>query len=235
MPSPMRHIPCVAPAAVALMVFACGCSAAVPAVPDDVAAAAAAADDGGDAGLPTKGDNDAGLGEKEGGLGEKEGGLGEKEGGVGPGDDASIGPGDAGSGSDDAGSAADAGMPPPQDGGGLNACLACAEKRCGPIVNTCVDSPSCVEEGDCDLTCLRMAGNSLVTDARCVQSCAAQHPATPQLLAAVTCGFEVCPVECLRTLISCGGNPSDAGHPVQVPSTGPECPGGAWVGAAFHN
>jgi hypothetical protein len=229
MPSPMRHIPCVAPAAVALMVFACGCSAAVP---DDVVAAAA--DEDAEAGLPTKGDKDAGLGEKEGGLGEKEGGLGEKDGGVGPGDDASTGSDDAGLGRIDAGSVVDAGMPPPEDGGGLNACLACAEKRCGPIVNACVASPSCVEEGDCDSTCLRTAGNSLVTDARCVAACAAEHPATAQLLAAVTCGFEVCPVECLRTLISCGGNPSDAGHPLEVPSTGPECPGGAWVGAVLH-
>jgi hypothetical protein len=203
MPShnPPYQVPCVVPALVAAALFACGCSASGPQSQTFEPSSEFSQDDGG--GLPTKGD-DGGLGDKDdSGLGTKDdGGLGTKDdSGLGTGDDAGEGTTDAGSGSTDAGTST-----PPDAGGDMNACFACAEQRgCQVQVNACVHSASCVDEGKCDLGCLS-SGPFGALNPRCIESCSTDWHATQELLAAVTCGFRVCPVECLRPLISCGGD-----------------------------
>ncbi len=209
----MCPVRCLVPGLVAAMLFAWGCSAPGPQSEAVDGPDAASAEDSG--GLPTKGD-DSGLGTKgdDGGLGTKgdDGGLGTKgdDGGLGTqGDDGGLATmGDAGTGTEDAG------MPGAPDAGEMDACFACAEKRCGLQVNACLQSPACVEEGNCDLTCLTgAAGPFGAPNPHCIQSCTKDPRATGELLAAVECGFSVCPRECLRPLISCGG---DAGAPHEV-------------------
>jgi hypothetical protein len=195
---PMHRSPRSVPALVGVILLACGCSSAGPGSQAvDPADEATASDSGG---LPTKGE-DSGLGTKD------DSGLGTK-------DDSGLGTNeDAGPGTEDAGSGGpDAGMPVlPDAGGGMNECFACAEQRgCSVQVNACVHSQACVEEGSCDLMCLESAGPFGALNPHCVQSCTTDWHATQDLLAAVTCGFRVCPVECLRPLLSCGG---DAGVP----------------------
>jgi hypothetical protein len=208
---PMRPVRSLVPGLVVAIVFACACSGPGPESEAVDGLDAASAEDS--QGLPTKGD-DGGLGTKgdDSGLGTKgdDGGLGTK------GDDSGLGTmDDGGSGTEDAGSGTeDAGMPGAEDAGEVNECLACAEKRCALQVNACLQSPACVEEGNCDLTCLTgSAGPFGAPDPHCVQSCTKDPRAAEELLAALTCGFSVCPRECLRPLISCGG---DAGAPVEV-------------------
>ncbi len=204
---PMCEAPWAVPALVAAILLASGCSSPGPGSQEVTPSDVAAQDDGG---LPTKGgDDDSGLGTKDdGGLGTKDdGGLGTKDdGGLGTNDDGGGGTSDAG-GSEDAGSGTeDAGMSGPADAGGeMNDCFACAERRgCAVPVNACVSSTACVDEGKCDLTCL--GGPFGLPDPHCVASCSKDLHATAELLAAATCGFRVCPVECLRPLISCGGD-----------------------------
>jgi hypothetical protein len=172
-----------------------------------------------DGGLPTKGD-DAGVGTKDdSGLGTKDdSGLGTKDdSGLGTNDDGGTGMTgeDSGTTTEDSGSGTvDAGMP----GGGMGACFACAEQRgCKLQVNACVASPACAEEGTCDQACFGSFG---VVNPHCIQSCTTNLRATEDLLAAVTCGFRVCPRECLLPLISCGG---DAGAAPMEP-VDPGCP-----------
>jgi hypothetical protein len=207
----MRKVPMLAPALIAVIAVAGGCSApgpeSGPGANSTLAPAAAAAGD--DAGLPTKGGDDGGLGTKgdDGGLGTKgdDGGLGTKgdDGGLGTNGDSGSGTEDAGTGGQDAG-----GMTTPDAGGGLGACFACAEQRgCKVPVQTCVNSPACMQEGSCDLACLTAPGAHFGgPDPRCVASCSSDWHATEELLAAVSCGFRVCPIECIRPLISCGGD-----------------------------
>ncbi len=210
MPShnPTYQVPCVVPALVAAALFACGCSASGPQSQAFQPSSAVSQDDGG---LPTKGDDDSGLGTKDdGGLGTKDdGGLGTKDdGGLGTNDDGGLGTNDDGGGTTDAGTGStDAGTSgPPDAGGDMNACFACAEQRgCVAQVNACEHSQSCVDEGKCDLGCLS-SGPLGTLNPRCLESCSTDWQATQALLAAVTCGFRVCPVECLRPLISCGGD-----------------------------
>ncbi len=215
--SPIHRAPRAVPALVSVILFACGCSSTGPQPQSQTAAPAdeALGDDSG--GLPTKDDggvdpkDDSGLGTTD------DGGLGTK-------DDSGLGTDDAGTGTPpDAGTGtADAGMPGlPDAGGGMNECFACAEQRgCAVQVNACVHSPACVQEGSCDLTCLESAGPFGAVNPHCIQSCTTDWHATQDLLAAVTCGFRVCPLECLRPLISCGG---DAGAPGPLDPGKPGC------------
>ncbi len=213
--SPIHRAPGAVSALVGVILLACGCSSSAGPQSQAVGPAdeALAADSGG---LPTKDDggvdtkDDSGLGTKD------DGGLGTK-------DDAGLGTNDAGTGTPDAGAGtADAGMPGlPDAGGGISECFACAEQRgCMVQVNACVHSPACVEEGSCDLMCLESAGPFGAVNSHCVQSCSTDWHATQDLLAAVTCGFRVCPLECLRPLISCG---LDAGAPGPVNPGKPGC------------
>jgi hypothetical protein len=213
--SPIHRAPRAVPALVSVILLACGCSSAGPqgqtvATPADEAL-------GADSGLPTKDDggvdtkDDSGLGTKD------DGGLGTKDdSGLGTNDDAGTGTQDAGAGTPDSG------MPPlPDAGGGMNECFACAEQRgCSVQVNACVHSPACVQEGSCDLMCLESTGPFSAVNLHCVQSCSTDWHATQDLLAAVTCGFRVCPLECLRPLISCG---VDAGAPGPIDPGKPGC------------
>ncbi len=219
--SPMHRAPRAVPALVSVILLACGCSSAAGPQSQTAAPAGGAqapadvAQEADDGGLPTKDDggvdtkDDSGLGTKD------DGGLGTK-------DDAGLGTDDAGTGTPDAGAGtADAGMPGlPDAGGGMNECFACAEQRgCLVQVNACVHSPACVQEGSCDLMCLESTGPFV--NPHCIESCSTDWHATQDLLAAVTCGFRVCPLECLRPLISCGG---DAGLPGPVDPGKPGCP-----------
>ena len=224
---PMRSVCSLVPGLFAAMLFAYGCSGAGPGPGSEAVDGPNAASTGASEGLPTKGD-DSGLGTKgdDSGLGTKgdDSGLGTKgdDGGLGTnGDDGGLGTkgDDGGAGTEDAGTGTeDAGMPGSPDAGGMDACFACAEKRCGLQVNACLQSPACVEEGDCDLTCLSgTTGPFGAPNPHCVQSCNKNPRATGELLAAVTCGFSVCPLECLRPLISCGGDggpPGEVGCPI---------------------
>jgi hypothetical protein len=172
--------------------------------------------DGDSGGLPTK-PLDAGLGTKD------SGGLGTKplDAGLGTNDDAGLGNDDAGLGTtppgpggDDAGMAAhdaasgtvDAGTPGLADGG-IGGCLACAEQRCGAVAIACVHSSACVEEAECDLMCLDMAGRGQGgvsgPDPRCFPSCIKNQHASPYAPSAVACALALCPKECLPELSSC--------------------------------
>lgn len=221
---PMAH---VASVSLALMLVAAGCSPAGPgAAPDSVTADAV--DDSG-----AKGEKDAGADMKD------DGGLDMKDGGVGTRDDAGVGMEDAGSGAEDAGTVdagsmdagpKDAGMASgPDAGGSMNACLTCAEARCTTPVNACLHSSACVDEGDCDLKCFDEAGGHFPgANSKCIEACAKSALATQQLLAALTCGFWVCPAECLLPLTSCGGTTG-----AEPPPGAPGCPGKA-PGAVSH-
>jgi hypothetical protein len=225
----VRQVPCGAVALVGVMLFACGCTAPTSPEVADAVDVDASTDDGG---LPTKGDKDAGVGDKEGGLGMKDAGLGTEDSGS-AGDDGGTTIEDAGTGIHDAGTGPeDAGMPGQPDAGEMNECFACAEKKCAVEVNACLRSPACVEEGNCDLMCLgASAGPLAVPDPRCVQACTKNLQATQELLAAVTCGFTVCPVQCLRPLASCGGDAGGFGVPVKTGGD-PGCFTG-WSGGAL--
>jgi hypothetical protein len=224
---PVHLVPCRAVALASVMLFACGCIApASTEVVDAVDLDASA----GDGGLPTKGDKDAGIGEKEGGLGMKDASLGTDDSGSAA-DDGGMATDDSGMGIRDAGPGPeDAGMQ--SDAGGMNECFACAEKKCAVEVNACLRSPACVEEGNCHLMCLGASAGPLgVPDPRCVQACTKNLQATQELLAAVTCGFTVCPVQCLRPLTSCGGDAGGFGVPVETGGD-PGCFKG-WGGGAL--
>ncbi len=89
------------------------------------------------------------------------------------------------------------------DAGGVDPCFACAEDRCGTLTSACLGSPACVEESQCNLTCL---GNSVgvagegawgFRGLECFESCAKDAQASQHMLAAVTCAFTLCPKECL--------------------------------------
>jgi hypothetical protein len=206
-------------ALVAAVILAYGCSSAGGGSQPFDPADQSAEDSGGlptkdDGGLGTK-DDDAGLGTKDddGGLGTKDdGGLGSEDGGMVVADAGQAE--DAGSGAADAGTAS-----PPDAGGEMSECFVCAERRgCRAQVNACVRSSACVDEGKCDLACVTSAGRPFgVVNQLCVEACDTDWHATHDLLAAVTCGFRVCPVECLRPLISCGGDagagPTDPSEP----------------------
>jgi hypothetical protein len=197
------------PALVVAIFLASGCSAP----PGATAATTQASSDPADGdtqdsggGLPTKGD-DAGVGTKD------DSGLGTKDdSGLGTKDDSGVATNDAG-GTVDAGSAGgDAGSAAPPDAGNdMDDCFACAERRgCMAQVNECVQSSACVDEAKCDLACLTSSPTGALNP-HCIESCAKSWDATEDLLAAVTCGFHVCPKQCLRPLISCGGD-AGAGH-----------------------
>jgi hypothetical protein len=233
MPRSMLHVTCVAPVSLAVsMLVAGGCSPAAPASASPDSVTADAVDDSG-----AKGEKDAGVDMKDdGGLDMKDGGLGTRD-DAGVGDDGGVASEDGGSGAVDAGhmgavdaGPADAGMASgPDAGGNMNACLACAEARCTLPVNACLHSAACVDEGDCDLKCFDEAGGHFPgANSRCIEACTKDALATQQLLAALTCGFWVCPVECLVPLVSCGGTPS-----AEPPPGAPGCPAKA-LGAVSH-
>ncbi len=202
----------LAPALVAVIFVASGCRSVDTGseAPEDTPAAAPDEVDGG---LGTKPD-DSGVGTKDdGGLGTKDGGLGTKDGGLGS-DDASLGDDDAGTGAEDAGVGTedagvgghdagggthDAGMQGP-DAGEMNECLACAEERCGTLTSECLDSPACVEQGKCDLTCL---GGFHAMEPLCFQACTKDPRANEKLFAAASCAFALCPKECHTILGPC--------------------------------
>ena len=200
---PMRQVPCVGAALALAILVTCGCSPAAPAPESDAVDSMDAASESDSPGLPTK-DEDSGLGDKDAGLGTKD--AGETA-------DAEPGMQDAGAPTEDAG------MTGTADAGGMDECFACAEARCALPVNACLHSSACVEEGNCDLACL--TGSASAPNPRCVQSCTKDPLATQELLAAVTCGFAVCPKECLHVLISCGGDAGAFGG--EEPGSGLGC------------
>jgi hypothetical protein len=254
---PLRHLLCVGPAVVAVLLVACGRSpldANVVAldVPDSGGLPTKPVDDSGlgtkgdDSGLGTK-DDDSGLGAKDAGEGIKDSGLGtnddsglgaEDSGPVpgdagpapqdagpapqdaGPGDagpgtpDAGPGTPDSGTGAADAGSGEDSGTGTPDAGGGIFACFSCAEQRCGKRVNSCVGSPACVAEGECDLACLTGSGKGAFggLNAQCLQSCTKDLLANQELLSAVSCAFTFCPTECVSALDPFLGGSGLGGH-----------------------
>src|SRR6185312_16071534 len=206
MPSSKRPLSYVA---FTVMLAVCGCSAPGP----DASVAADDGDDGGVVGIPPR-DADGGVGAKDSGVDPKEGGIGAKDSGIGADDDSGIGAGDDGGvAAHDAGPADDGGTTvPPDAGGGMDECFTCAAHRCGPLVGACLANTSCVDEAECDRGCLRASGQGLIADAQCVAACSAAHRATTVLLPAATCAFAVCPVQCLGTYVSCGGDPGHMGH-----------------------
>jgi len=224
----MRRFPCVL-SGLAVLLLASGCLAPTATPMEAVADVDDASVD--DAGKPTKGEKDAGVGDKDdSGLGEKDAGIGDKDDGGGPTDDAASGE-DAGS-----GSTADAGggggmMGTPDAGNEMNACFACAQQRCSLQVNACEHAAGCAEEWQCDLACFESAGDHFLSGSRCVASCTKDPVSTAKLLAAATCAFLACPVECLHTFTACGGDP-DMGRPMEPPTSGPGCHG--FAGAASH-
>jgi hypothetical protein len=220
---PMRQVPGVGAALALAILVTCGCSPAAPAPESDAVDSMDAASESDSPGLPTK-DEDSGLGDKDAGLGTKDAGLGTED----AGETADAGPGvqDAGPGTEDAG------MTGTADAGGMDECFACAEAKCAVPVNACLHSSACVEEGNCDLGCFTGAAGVLgVPNPRCVQSCTKDPLATQELLAAVTCGFAVCPKECLRVLTSCGGDAGAFGG--EEPGSGLGCLSGR-TGVAPH-
>jgi hypothetical protein len=196
---PLRQVPAL-PGLVAVLLLACGCSAPPAGTASQAVdpAEGSAQDSGG--GLPTK--DEAGVGTKD------DSGLGTKDdSGLGTKDDSGLavmdagGTVDAGSGAGDAG-----GSPPPDAGDEVGDCFACAARRgCAAQVNECIHSPACMDEGKCDLACLTSSPFGALNP-HCIESCSKGWDATEDLLAAVTCGFHVCREECLRPLISCGGD-----------------------------
>jgi hypothetical protein len=224
---PMRQVPCVGAALALAILVTCGCSPAAPAPESDAVDSMDAASGDDSPGLPTKGE-DSGVGDKDAGLGTKDAGLGTEDAGLGTEDAGETA--DAGPGMQDAGPRPeDAGMTGTADAGGMDECFACAEARCAVPVNACLHSSACVEEGDCDLACL--TGSASAPNPRCVQSCTKDPLATQELLAAVTCGFAVCPKECLHVLISCGGDAGAFGG--EEPGSGLGCLTGR-TGVAPH-
>jgi hypothetical protein len=202
--SPMRQVTALSTLIAILLVS--GCSAPPGGAASSGGAASQAVDpvdgspqDSG-GGLPTKGE--AGVGTKD------DSGLGTKDdSGLGTKDDSGLPAADAG-GTMDAGSAGgDASSSPSADAGGeVDECFACAARRgCAVQVNECIHSSACMAEGKCDLACLTSSPFGGVNP-HCIESCSNGWDATEDLLAAVTCGFHVCPAECLRPLISCGGD-----------------------------
>ncbi len=247
---PLGHALCVVPAAIAVLLVACGRSPLDEAnvvafdVPDSGGLPTKPVDD---SGLGTK-DDDSGLGAKDAGLEAKDSGLGTKD-DSGPGAEDSgpvpedagpspqdagpapqdAGPADAGSGTPDAGpgtpdsgtgpvdagsGGVDSGMGTPDAGGGILACFACAEQRCGKRVNSCVGSPACVAEGECDLACLSGSGKGAfgIPNAQCFQSCTRDLLANQELLSAVSCAFTFCPTECVSALDPFLGGGGLGGH-----------------------
>jgi hypothetical protein len=213
----MRLFPYVASGLVALL-FASGCVAPTASTADVSADVTDAAVD--DAGLPTKGDKDAGVGDKDAGVGDKDSGLGEKDTGVGT-DDAGSGGDDAGSGmTSDSGMTGGGGM---DAGGEMNACFACAQQRCSVQVSACEHTSGCAQEGECDLMCFQAAGGHFLSTSKCIEACTKDPVATAVLLQAATCAFLVCPKECLHTFTACGGDPDMDRPMVPPPSTGSGC------------
>ena len=88
------------------------------------------------------------------------------------------------------------------DAGGVDRCLACAEARCGVLVTTCANSPTCAAESKCDQMCLEedTVGIGMVRvhapSPQCFQACTKDFRANPELLAAATCALALCPLEC---------------------------------------
>jgi len=195
---------------VAAMLLVGGCGPATP----DSGGGGDAVDPAADSGPMTLPKKDAAADTKDSGLETKDSGLGTKDSGLDTKDGA------PGMDDPDAGDVEDAGTmdpPDPPDAGEMNECFACAQARCAVQVNACTGSPACVEEGNCDLMCLTASGG---VNAHCVQACTKDLRAAAKLLAAVTCGFKVCPRECLRPLISCG---QDAGAPPAMTPYGHSC------------
>jgi hypothetical protein len=107
---PLRHVLCVGPALVAVLLVACG---RTPLEPD-----VEALDVSDSGGLPTK-PLDAGQGTKndDSGLGTKDAGVGIKDSGLGTKDDSGLDTEDSGSAMDDAGPGTEDSGPGPQDAG----------------------------------------------------------------------------------------------------------------------
>jgi hypothetical protein len=104
------------------------------------------------------------------------------------------------------------------DAGPLGACATCAQQTCGTQVDACVSSPTCVQEGLCDLTtCLGGAGTTggMGTtgaggalgglDIACFQKCGSDQTASSELMSALLCVFTSCGTSCLGALTSTGG------------------------------
>jgi hypothetical protein len=177
-----------------------------------------------DSGLGTK--DDSGLGTQDSGPGTEDAaptdaGPGTEDGGPGTPDsgpgtqDAGPGTPDSGPGTVDSGPGTqDSGAGTPDAGGGIVSCFACAEQRCGTRVNSCIASPKCVAEGECDLACLDTsgAGTNGLLNPRCFQSCTKDLLANQELLAAVSCAFTFCPKECVSALDPFLGGGGIAGH-----------------------
>jgi hypothetical protein len=109
---PLRHVLCVGPALVAVLLVACG---RTPLEPD--VEALDVSDSGGlptkplDAGQGTKGDDDSGLGTKD------DAGVGIKDSGLGTKDDSGLGTEDSGSGTEDSGPVTEDAGPGTEDSG----------------------------------------------------------------------------------------------------------------------
>ena len=134
---------------------------------------------------------DSGTGTSDSGTGTSDSGTGMSDSGTTT-DDGGPGSQDSGPGMSDGGT---------EDAGGVLGCFACAEQKCGKLVNACLGSSACVEEGTCDLACLGAPFNPL-----CFGSCAKNQRANQELLSAVSCAFSVCPQQCLSVLTSSGGS-----------------------------
>jgi len=94
------------------------------------------------------------------------------------------------------------------DAGPLGACFTCAQDMCGTQVTGCVSSPTCVQEGFCDLmTCLGGTGTTGVggLDLACLQKCGTDATASQELMSALLCVFGSCGSPCLGALTSLGG------------------------------
>lgn len=151
--------------------------------------------------------------------------LGDDAGGVEPGVDSGARPGR----SPDSGKqpAKDAGVPGlpgfpglGADAGPAGACFTCAQAMCGTQVTACASSPTCVEEGFCDLmTCLGGSGTTPGgagaglggLDLACLQKCGSDSTASQELMSALLCVFGSCGSPCLGAITSLGSSSGGGG------------------------
>jgi hypothetical protein len=105
------------------------------------------------------------------------------------------------------------------DAGGVVGCFACAQQSCGTQVNACISSPSCVQEGLCDVTTCFLGTDSGTNaggasggglaglggiDTQCLMSCQKDPQGSADLVAAAACVFTACGTDCIGALTSLG-------------------------------